>query len=217
MKRLLLPLLSLTCASLPAGALAQTTTEAAKADGKAFGRDKAADAQGAATTEPDANRIPNFGSVPSQSGYFDDPDRMAREAASQATANTGYRTMRDSMDRRAQFAPQDLDAVVARSNVINDDPLSYTSGMSISGSQGRCVPLPPGTGTAARYMATCNVGYTATQETRTCPVTLNATIEQRQVYGYYCVGGSGVDPASIYNCNRYPAPQCTVTQALRAV
>jgi conjugal transfer mating pair stabilization protein TraN len=151
--------------------------------------------------------------VPSQSGYFDDPDRMAREAASQATANTGYRTMRDSMDRRAQFAPQDLDAVVARSNVINDDPLSYTSGMSISGSQGRCVPLPPGTGTAARYMATCNVGYTATQETRTCPVTLNATIEQRQVYGYYCVGGSGVDPASIYNCNRYPAPQCTVTQS----
>jgi conjugal transfer mating pair stabilization protein TraN len=124
-----------------------------------------------------------------------------------------YRTMRDSMDRRAQFAPRDLDAVVARSNVINDDPLSYTSGMSISGSQGRCVPLPPGTGTAARYMATCNVGYTATQETRTCPVTLNATIEQRQVYGYYCVGGSGVDPASIYNCNRYPAPQCTVTQS----
>jgi conjugal transfer mating pair stabilization protein TraN len=213
MKRLLLPLLCLACASLSSGALAQTTTEAAKADGKAFGRDKAADAQGAATTEPDANRIPNFGSVPSQSGYFDDPDRMAREAASQATANTGYRTMRDSMDRRAQFAPQDLDAVVARSNVINDDPLSYTSGMSISGSQGRCVPLPPGTGTAARYMATCNVGYTATQETRTCPVTLNATIEQRQVYGYYCVGGSGVDPASIYNCNRYPAPQCTVTQS----
>ena len=213
MKRLLLPLLCLACACLPASVSAQTTTDAAKADGKAFGRDQAAAAQSAATTDPDANRIPNFGDVPNQSGYFDDPDRMAREAASQATANTGYRTMRDSMDRRAQFAPQDLDAVVARSNVINDDPLSYTSGMSISGSQGRCVPLPPGTGAAARYMATCNVGYTATQETRTCPVTLNATIQQRQVYGYYCVGGSGVDPASIYNCNRYPAPQCTVTQS----
>jgi conjugal transfer mating pair stabilization protein TraN len=213
MKRLLLPLLCFACACLPTSVSAQTTTDAAKADGKAFGRDQAAAAQSAATTYPDANRIPNFGGVPNQSGYFDDPDRMAREASSQATANTGYRTMRDSMDRRAQFAPQDLDAVVARSDVINDDPLSYTSGMSISGSQGRCVPLPPGTGTAARYMATCNVGYTATQETRSCPVTLNATIEQRQVYGYYCVGGSGVDPASIYNCNRYPAPQCTVTQS----
>jgi hypothetical protein len=51
------------------------------------------------------------------------------------------------------------------------------------------------------------------QETRTCPVTLTARVEQRQVYGYYCVGGSGVDPASVYNCNRYPAPQCTVTQS----
>ena len=122
MKRLLLPLLCLACASLPSSALAQTTTQTAKADGKAFGRDKAADAQGAATTEPDANRIPNFGSVPSQSDYFDDPDRMAREAASQATANTGYRTMRDSMDRRARFAPQDLDAVVARIYDAEDSP-----------------------------------------------------------------------------------------------
>jgi conjugal transfer mating pair stabilization protein TraN len=192
---------------------AQTTTDAAKADGKAFGRDKAASAQSAATTNPDASRIPNFGGTPSQSGYFDDPDRMSREAASQATTNTGYKAMRDSMDRRARFAPQDLDATIARSNVISDDPLAYTSGMAIGGSQGRCVPLPPASGTAARYMATCNVGYTATQETRTCPVTLTARVEQRQVYGYYCVGGSGVDPASVYNCNRYPAPQCTVTQS----
>ncbi|RIV79868.1 conjugal transfer protein TraN [Aurantiacibacter xanthus] len=201
MKRLLLPLLCLACASLSSGALAQTTTEAAKADGKAFGRDKAADAQGAATTEPDANRIPNFGSVPSQSGYFDDPDWIAREAASQATANTGYRTMRDSMDRRAQFAPQDLDAVVARSNIISDDPLSYTSGMSISGSQSRCVPLPPGSGTAARYMATCNVGYTATQETRSCAIPLRAAARTVTDYLYYC---PRFDP----ECTIYDLPYC---------
>lgn len=212
MKRLLLPLLCLACACLPASVSAQTTTDAARADGKAFGRDKAAAAQEAATTEPDANRIPNFGGVPSEAGYFDDPDRMAREAASQATSNTGYRTMRDSMDRRAQFAPQDLDAVVARSTVINDDPLSYTSGMSISGSQGRCVPLPTGTGTAARYMATCNVGYAATEETRTCPVALVARVEQRQAYNYFCVPGSG-DPADSFDCAHYPAPQCRLVQS----
>ena len=93
MKGLLLPLFCLACASLPTSVSAQTTTDAAKADGKAFGRDKATAAQSAATTDPDANRIPNFGGVSNQSGYFDDPDRMAREAASQATANTGYRTM----------------------------------------------------------------------------------------------------------------------------
>jgi conjugal transfer mating pair stabilization protein TraN len=201
MKRLLLPLLCLACACLPTSVSAQTTTDAAKADGKAFGRDRAAAAQSAATTDPDANRIPNFGSVPSQSGYFDDPDRMAREAASQATANTGYRTMRDSMDRRARFAPQDLDAVVARSNVISDDPLSYTSGMSISGSQGRCVPLPPGSGTAARYMATCNVGYTATQETRSCAIPLRAIARTVTDYLYYC---PRFDP----ECTIYDLPYC---------
>ena len=74
---------------------AQTTTDAAKADGKAFGRDKTASAQSAATTNPDASRIPNFGGTPSQSGYFDEPDRMSREAASQATNNTGYKAMRE--------------------------------------------------------------------------------------------------------------------------
>ena len=201
MKRLLLPLLYLACACLPTSVSAQTTTDAAKADGKAFGRDQAAAAQSAATTDPDANRIPNFGGVPNQSGYFDDPDQMAREAASQATANTGYRTMRDSMDRRARFAPQDLDAVVARSNVISDDPLSYTSGMSISGSQGRCVPLPPGTGTAARYMATCNVGYTAIQETRSCTIPLRATVQSITEHLYYC---PRFDP----ECTTFDLPYC---------
>jgi conjugal transfer mating pair stabilization protein TraN len=215
MRRLLLVPLCLAWACLSPGGVshAQTTTEAAKADGKAFGREKAASAQDAATTQPDAGRVPNFGGAPNQSRYFDDPDRMSREAASQASSSTGYRTMRDSMDRRARFAPQDLDAVIARSKALNEDPLAYTSGMAIGGSQGRCVPLPVGTGSAGRYMATCNTGYTASEETRTCGVTLSARVEQRQVYGYYCVAGSGFDPASIYNCNRYPAPQCTVTQS----
>jgi conjugal transfer mating pair stabilization protein TraN len=214
MKRLLIPLaLAWACLALGGVSHAQSTTEAAKADGKAFGREKAADAQDAAATQPDANRIPNFGGMPSQSDYFGDPDRMSREAGSQASSNTGYRTMRESMDRRARFAPQDLDAVVARSKALSEDPLAYTSGMVIGGSQGRCVALPPGTGGAGRYMATCNAGFTASQETRACRVTLTAKVEQRQVYGYYCVRGSGFNPASIYNCDRYPAPQCTVTQS----
>ena len=128
MKRLVLVLVCLTFA----GALhAQTTTDAAKADGKAFGRDKAAAAQGAATTNPDASRIPGFGGVPVEASFFADPDRMSREAASQTSTSTGYRTMRDSMDRRARFAPKDLDATIARSKVIGDNPLSYTSGMGI--------------------------------------------------------------------------------------
>ncbi len=83
MKRLLLVL---ACLTFAVPLRAQTTTDAAKADGKSFGRDKAAAAQGAATTNPDASRIPNFGGVPGQSGYFDDPDRMSREGDHGANA-----------------------------------------------------------------------------------------------------------------------------------
>ncbi len=129
--------------------------------------------------------MPGFGGVPDQSGYFDDPDRMAREAASQATSNTGYRTMRDSMDQRVRFAPVDLDATIARSDAINEDPLAYTSGMSVTGTQGRCVPLPPGTGSSTRYFATCNIGYTVETHTSSCTIPLTTTVESRATYRYY--------------------------------
>ena len=183
---------------------AQTTTDAAKADGKAFGRDKAASAQSAATTNPDASRIPNFGGTPSQSGYFDDPDRMSREAASQAATNTGYKAMRDSMDRRARSAPQDLDAAIARSTVISDDPLAYTSGMAIGGSQGRCVPLPPASGAAARYKATCNTGFTAESGIQSCTAVLQASVKTVSDYLYYC---PRLDP----ECTAFDLSTCRLT------
>lgn len=196
--------LSALLATLTGPLHAQTTTDAAKADGKTFGRDKAASAQSAATTNPDANRITNFGGTPSQSGYFDDPDRMSREAASQATTNTGYRAMRDSMDRRARFAPQDLDATIARSNVISDDPLAYTSGMAIGGSQGRCVPLPPASGTAARYKATCNTGFTVESGIQSCTIALQASINTVTDYLYYC---PRLDP----ECTAFDLSTCRLT------
>jgi conjugal transfer mating pair stabilization protein TraN len=180
-------LLALIAASLALSfpALAQSANDAAKADGKAFGREKAAAAQGAGSTEPDGDRVPGFAGVPGQSTYFDDPDRMAREAASQATSNTGYRAMRDSMDHRARFAPVDLDATIARSSAISDDPLSYTSGMAVGGTQGRCVPLPPGAGSSSRYFATCNVGYSLETRTASCTIPLTTKVESQAAYKYY--------------------------------
>ena len=183
-------------------------TEAAKADGKAFGREQAAAAQGAATTSPDANRVPNFSSDPGEARYFEDPARMEREGAAQAASHTGYRAMRDSMDRRARFAAQDLDAVIARSDLINTDPLAFTSGMSVSGSQGRCVPLPHGNGTAARYMATCNIGYTASEEARSCAIPLDVAVETQTRYIYWCSEFGSGDQES---CTRFDAGGCEHT------
>jgi conjugal transfer mating pair stabilization protein TraN len=213
MRRLLICLAAL-CACLASAAEAQNapqgpgTTEAAKAEGKAFGREQAAAAQSAATTRPDAERIPNFSSAPAETRYFDDPASMERDAASQASANTGYRTIRDSLERRARFTPEDLDAVVARSGQISADPLSFTSGMSISGAQGRCVPLPPASSVGARYMATCNVGYTAGEAVRSCTVPLTLEVTNQIRYIHWCSDyGSGAEE----DCTRFRTAGCVRT------
>src|SRR3546814_6636215 len=90
------------------------------------------------------------------------------------------------MDSRAQFDPDEIADMLARSRTINETPLDYTSGMSVTGSQGACVPLPPGSASAGTYTATCNTGFTATRETGTCKVTLDTRVEARDVYGYSC-------------------------------
>jgi type-F conjugative transfer system pilin assembly protein TrbC len=190
--------------ALPCFAQAQTTTQAAKADGKAFGNDIGTAAQNAATTQPNADRVPGYSGTPSQSGYFDDPKAMERAAASQASANTGYQTMRDSSASRATFSKVDLDAAIARSKTISEDSLSYTSGMTVGGTQGRCVPLPPASGTAARYKATCNTGYTVDSSTQSCTVTLQASVTTVTDYLYYC---PKLDP----ECTAFDLATCRFT------
>ncbi len=190
--------------ALPAAAEAQSSVDAAKADGKAFGQQQAGAAQGAATTQPNGDRVPGFSGTPSQSTYFDDPKAMERQAASQASSSTGYQAMRQSMDSRAHFAPVDLDATIARSKAVNQDPLSYTSGMGVSGTQGRCVPLPPSSGAAARYKATCNTGYTVDSGTASCTITLNASVTTVTDYLYYC---PRLDP----ECTAFDLATCQLT------
>lgn len=183
--------------------LAQSSPDAARADGNAFGAAKAAAAKTAATTAPDATRIPGYNGTPAQSGYFADPDRMAHEAASQSNNHAGYRTVRDSLQHRARFTPVDLDATIARSRTISGDPMTYASGMGGNGTAGRCVPLPPSTSAAARYNATCNTGFTATAENRSCTVRLTPQLRDASTYLYFCSTGG--------DCSAFIGPQCRKT------
>ena len=206
MTRLLLGL-ALACL-LSAPASAQTTTEAAKAEGKAFGKQLAPAAQSAATTAPDADRVPNFSAAPAQSPYFDDPDRMSGDAASQANSNPGYRTIRDSLASRAKFDAVDLDAVIARGQTISDNPLAYTSGMSVGGMQGRCVALPPAGSSAGRYSATCNTGYVVEDRSASCTIPLVASVTTISEHLYYC-SESGMP--RIPACTAFEGQGCLLT------
>ena len=115
-------------ALLPLGSQAQDVS-AARAEGKAFGREVAPQAQAAATTEPDANRIPNFATTLPQSAYFDGPEAMAAQSQAAANANDGYQTMRSSLDTRARFDPQFVKDTTSRASQIAADPNRYTNGM----------------------------------------------------------------------------------------
>lgn len=191
-------------AALPDIALSQTglksNTASAHDEGKAFGASKASAAQAAATATPDAAQIPNYTAKPGQSHWFGNPDAMVRQAEREASTNAGYSAMRGSMDHRARFSRQDLDAVVARSKAVSSDPLQYTSGMSAGGTQGRCVALPRASGSPGRYMATCNTGYTASEAARACTVSLATTQSTGTRYHYEC--------PRLGDCSAFQVPTC---------
>ncbi len=186
-------------ALLFAAPLAAQDTAAARTDGKTFGKDMAPAAQEAATTEPDASRIPNFTSSPAQSAYFDNPGQMPGDAAGAASSSDGYNAVRSSMDNRASFDPAFIKDATSRSRKIAADPLQYASGMGASGSQSRCVPLPPGIASPGRYQATCNTGYKLETITSSCTIPLVAAVTTVSDYLYFCSnsgagGGSGGEP-----------------------
>ncbi|MEO6716416.1 MAG: conjugal transfer protein TraN [Novosphingobium sp.] len=170
--------------ALPLMAHAQDTG-AARADGKAFGGQLAPQAQAAATTQPDAARVPGFSSTAAQSDYFDNPNRMSADSAAAASSNDGYATVRSSLDTRAKFDPALIKDVASRSKAISADPLQYTSGMGTSGSQGRCVPLPMSSASPGRYQASCNTGYKLESSPASCTIPLGVTITQNWHYQYY--------------------------------
>jgi conjugal transfer mating pair stabilization protein TraN len=203
--------LSLFTAGLGSGALgqSQTGTEAARADGKAFGGEVLGKAQTAAKTQPTADRVPGFVGTPSQSTLFDDPDAIARQAATAASSNDGYATVRSSLDSRPQVAVEDIEATIARGRTISDDPTSYVSGMSVGGGQGSCRELPPSSGNTGTYEATCNEGVALEQRTASCTIPLSVTVTRTTGYRYWCsdfnAGFNRVDDCSLFeqtSCQR---------------
>ena len=201
--------LLLAICALPMNASAQQQT--ARDDGKAFGEALRGEAQEAARTQPDTDSLPNYdrNAVRGLERLADNPDQIEASAGSARTSHEGYRAMRDSMGSRAQFSPSEIEDVIARSQAIGESPLDYTSGMSISGVQGSCVPLPPGSSSAGTYTATCNTGTRIDQSSGQCAVPLIATVTQRQQWHYLCndTGASFSYPW----CSAFDGASCRIT------
>ncbi|PAX06439.1 conjugal transfer protein TraN [Sphingomonas lenta] len=201
----------LGCGALASTAFGQaSSTEAARADGKAFGAGALGRAQATTKTAPSASSLPGYGGTPAEAVLAQDPDAIASRAASAASSNDGYRTVRSSLDRRPRVAVADIEATIARSQAIAADPNAYVSGMSVGGGQGSCRQLPPSGAGGATYEATCNVGVALEQRTERCAVPLAISVTTKTAYRYWCSGYNaafnGVD-----DCSLFDTAACTAT------
>ena len=211
--RTLASILAALVALTSAASIHAQTRDAARADGKDFATELLGEARDAATTNPDAARVPNFDPQATRDlqDLARDPDQIEARARSVATTSTPMRTIRDSMANRARFEPNEIEDVIARSRAINETPLDYTSGMAISGSQGSCVPLPPGSGTAGTYTATCNTGTRIDQSLGQCTVPLVATVNQQPQYHYLCNRFGDFNGSGEPECAGFDGYSCRVT------
>lgn len=212
-RTLITMLLGVLTASTLALPVAAQTRDEAKADGKAFATEARGAAREAATTAPDGARIPNFDRTATRDleQLARNPDQIEARGRSAAPNSPALRAIRDSMASRAQFDPNEVDALLSRSQAINAAPLDYTSGMSIGGSQGSCVPLPPGAGSAGTYTATCNSGTRLEQSQGQCTVPLTARVTEQGEWHYLCSPLRGGNIDDLPSCRVFAGASCEVT------
>lgn len=167
-------------------ALGQMTLDEARQQGKALGTEKRNDSTLVPSNDAQAAAVPGYsGTNLPEGSYFDDPERLEAAAQSAKSSNEQYRITTDADRTRATFSNSEILSTTARATSVENDPSTYLAGELMGGTKGTCVPLPPATGSAGYYEASCNAGSKVTTEARTCNVTLDVRAEPRTVYTYY--------------------------------
>lgn len=209
MKPIFKTLLACLLASTLASASTAQSVNEARADGKETARALLDEARSTAARGVDAARLPHYdpAAVQGLEDLADNPDALPSAAQGAAAAHQGYRAIEESRQRRAHFVPAEIEAVIARAGAVSADPLAYTSGMTLGGNQGQCVELPPASGTAGTYTATCNVGLSGERRDASCAASLVPMVTTTGTYDYYCLPGDAPDTGKWW-CQHYQAGSC---------
>lgn len=181
-------------------AVSSTPQGAARTDGKNFAGTLVPRARTEATTQPDANRIPQFTTNPQPQIYYSSPAALEAAAMSQAPGHPGYQSVQQSIGSRAHFDPQEIRDTTQLGRAVSADPQQYVSGFSADGQTGVCRPLPAGNVSPGRYEQSCNSGYTRNPSTQTCNIALQ--VQTSTQYRYDCSHidwqGNQVDNCAIF-------------------
>lgn len=155
-----------------------------KQDGKDFGKTVLIP-KGKAVTQavPNSDLPSYYNPNPSETGYFGDAPAMEATAGATKGSNESYQQMVASMASRPTFDQSELKATVAPGSEVLKDPAQYTSGMSINGTKGTCVELPPTVASPGFYEQACNTGLAPSQgTTQTCSTKVEITVGTAYVY-----------------------------------
>lgn len=157
-------------------AAAQTATHSATqgaAQGAALARQVQSVAGAAVQDGASPSLVPGFGGTDfPQGALVDDADALASQGASAARTSSAYRTIIDP--RRPTFDPVTID--LTRATSIEAAPDNYLGpGEGISGTKGKCQPLPMGEGPGISYLESCNDGLRPVQTSASCDVPIVTT------------------------------------------
>lgn len=179
-------LLVVLMASSPA--VAQMTVEEARQEGRALGNEKRQDSTLVPADSARAEAVPGYdGTSLPQGAYFDNPERMEAEAAATKSSNEQYRIATDADRTRPTFSNAEILETTARATAVEKDPAAFLEGEEMSGASGSCTPLPPATGGAGYYEATCNAGTKVEERPRSCFIRMVRDVTTITSYKYYVV------------------------------
>lgn len=174
----------------PAAPLPTMTREEAEAEARSFGGAKRTEVQDL-TQAPDAvGQVPNYtGAYPGASTYYDNPAGLTGAGATAAVASEGFATVHDPNRPVVPVARGDIQRAID----IEADPTTYLDGEAVGGTNGSCVPLPPGGGSANYAEWTCNVGSGVIDQPQSCTRDLTVAEWNEFTYQYLCVRSAGYD------------------------
>ncbi|NBW75746.1 MAG: conjugal transfer protein TraN [Sphingomonadaceae bacterium] len=174
----------------PALPLPPMDTEQAKAEARAIGS-ASRDANKDITQDPNAlGQVPVYTpGMPAEASFYGNDTALPGAGASAADTSEGFRTVHDPSRPVVPVQRSDIQRAVD----VEADPQTYLEGENYNGTEGECVPLPPGNGAGLTAEWTCNVGTGVIDQEDRCYSNLTVDEWNENLYKYLCVVAPGFD------------------------
>jgi conjugal transfer mating pair stabilization protein TraN len=161
--------------------------DAARADGKAFGKSQIPASQAQPTKPDGADALPGYDprAADPLGDYFDHEGAMSGDGLSQINTNPGSSIVINSRGNR--ILPSTVRSELDRGFTITGNPTSYVTGYS--GDPRDCRPVPPGTGGIVDAERLCNRGDIEAATNPSCTIGITHRFDEK--WDYECDSGDG--------------------------